>query len=218
MGGPYVEEALSSELDWLLRPLTLLSRSEAMRRPSPLPASAGIYGWYFDAIPPGIDDIRCHRFQGKTLLYVGIAPKGPPAVGKKPRTLRARIREHLALNAEGSTLRLTLGCLLADQLGIQLRRVGNGSRLTFTNPGERVLDTWLDRHAYVTYSVQPEPWILEAELLGSELHLPLNISGRRPGPPHFLAEVRTRARAAAAELPVVADSGGPRRLVRGIAG
>lgn len=30
----------------------------------------------------------------------------------------------------GSTLRLTLGCLLAEQLGIQLRRVGSGARVT----------------------------------------------------------------------------------------
>jgi hypothetical protein len=34
------------------------------------------------------------------------------------------IRYHYTGNASGSTLRLTLGCLLAERLGIQLRRVG----------------------------------------------------------------------------------------------
>jgi hypothetical protein len=40
--------------------------------------------------------------------------------------LRSRLRRHSAGNAAGSTLRLTLDCLLASQLGVQLRRVGSG--------------------------------------------------------------------------------------------
>ena len=47
-------------------------------------------------------------------------------------------------NAYGSTLRLTLGCLLADQLGIELRRVGSGTRLTFGD-GEQALSEWMRR-------------------------------------------------------------------------
>ena len=47
------------------------------------------------------------------------------------QTLRQRLRTHYAGNAEGSTLRKTLGCLLAEELGIQLRRVGSGNRKTF---------------------------------------------------------------------------------------
>ena len=39
-----------------------------------------------------------------------------------------RIRYHFRGNAEGSTLRLTLGCLLIKPLGIELRRVGSGKR------------------------------------------------------------------------------------------
>jgi hypothetical protein len=44
-----------------------------------------------------------------------------------------------------------LGCLLEAQLGIQLRRVGSGHRYTFTNPGEQLLDRWMDQHAFVTW-------------------------------------------------------------------
>jgi hypothetical protein len=47
------------------------------------------------------------------------------------QTLRQRIRYHYTGNAAGSTLPLTLGCLLAERLGIQLRRMGSGRRLTF---------------------------------------------------------------------------------------
>ena len=44
--------------------------------------------------------------------------------------LRKRLRGHLRGNASGSTLRLTLGCLLADQLRLKLRPVGASKRLT----------------------------------------------------------------------------------------
>jgi hypothetical protein len=40
--------------------------------------------------------------------------------------VRQQLWTHYAGNAEGSTLRKTLGCMLAEQLGIQLRRVGSG--------------------------------------------------------------------------------------------
>ena len=80
-------------------------------------------------------------------------------------------------NAEGSTLRRTLGCLLSDQLGIKLRRVGSGSRYTFTNPGEQVLDAWMVQHAFVTWVETSAPRELETYLLSSSLRLPLNLEG-----------------------------------------
>jgi hypothetical protein len=49
-----------------------------------------------------------------------------------------------------TTLWRTLGCLLEAQLGIQLRRVSSGHRYTFTNPGEQLLDRWMDQYAFVT--------------------------------------------------------------------
>src|ERR1700722_988896 len=77
-------------------------------------------------------------------------------------------------NAEGSTLRLTLGCLLAGELGLQLRRVGSGGRLTFCD-GEARLSEWLDANAVVTWETCPEPWLLE-ELLIRCVNLPLNLA------------------------------------------
>ncbi|WP_376766154.1 GIY-YIG nuclease family protein [Arthrobacter mobilis] len=53
------------------------------------------------------------------MLYIGIAWKEPPRNGTRPstQTLWHRIRYHYRGNAEGSTLRLTLGCHLAGHLG-----------------------------------------------------------------------------------------------------
>lgn len=115
-------------------------------------------------------------------------------------------------NAAGSTLRLTLGCLLGDDLGLRLRRVGSTHRLTFTNPGEQALDHWMAEHAFVSWHVVERAWEAEREILGSSLPLPLNLADN-PSAAHtsFLGEARRRARLAALELPALADSGGPRR-------
>jgi len=83
----------------------------------------------FDAI----DIANCETRDGLTLLYAGISPKKPPTNGRAPskEALRSRIYTHYTGNAEGSTLRLTLGCLLAERLDLELRRYGSGTRMHF---------------------------------------------------------------------------------------
>ncbi len=125
----------------LLQPTRLFRATEIIADFTSVPKSSGVYAWYFDEVPPGVSTDGCHQSdRGQVLLYVGIAPKKSAAGTVSKRTLRHRLRDHLVGNAEGSTQRLTLGCLLADELGLQLRRVGSGKRRTFTNPGEVVLD------------------------------------------------------------------------------
>src|SRR3954451_14241714 len=95
----------------------LPSRSLAL--PSPVPKSPGVYAWYFRDVPSAVPTSGCITRDGLTLLYVGISP------GKRPstQTLFHRLRYHYQGNAEGSTLRLTLGLLL----GLRLRVVGSGT-------------------------------------------------------------------------------------------
>src|SRR5687768_16164181 len=96
----------------------LYSRADVMSKPSPVPKSPGVYAWYFRQIPPTVPPNACIVQDGLTLLYIGISPSAPPMNGKRPssQSLWHRLRYHYRGNAEGSTLRLTLGCLLADQL------------------------------------------------------------------------------------------------------
>ncbi|MFJ8030526.1 GIY-YIG nuclease family protein [Streptomyces sp. NPDC096032] len=61
-------------------------------------------------------------------------------------------------NAEGSTLRLSLGCLL----DLELRRVGSGKRLTFGQAGEAKLSQWMADNARVCWVEHDEPWTLES--------------------------------------------------------
>lgn len=88
---------------------------------------------------------------------------------------------HMRGNASGSTLRLSLGYLLSEQLGIELRCVGTHNRIHFGKEGESKLSAWLAENAYVTWMVCPEPWLVEEELVAT-LSLPLNLdrSGRHP--------------------------------------
>jgi hypothetical protein len=193
----------------LLRSAHLWTREEVLARKSPVPAEAGVYAWYFSPLAIAVDSSGCHEVDGRRLLYVGISPKPPPANGAPPsrQQLRSRLRQHYAGNAAGSTLRLTLGCLLAGELGLQLRRVGSGQRLTFAD-GERVLSAWMATHAAVCWITHPHPWELE-HLLVARLDLPLNLhdNAQHPFYPHLRA-LRAAAKATARTLPVWVSSAG----------
>jgi hypothetical protein len=114
-------EGLSSAHPELLSPKKPWSRAEVLSSPCPVPKSPGVYAWYFKQIPPRIPTAGCVRVGDLTLLYIGISPKAPPTNGRSAsrQTLRSRLRYHMCGNAEGSTLRLTMGCLLSDQLRLE---------------------------------------------------------------------------------------------------
>jgi hypothetical protein len=199
---------LSAHVVTFLSPERLWPRSEVLSRPSPIPAVAGVYGWWFNRLPAPLETSGCHHVDGFTLLYTGISPKQPPGNGRPASKgqLRQRIVTHYAGNAEGSTLRKTLGCLLADELGIQLRRVGSGSRRTFVD-GEQQLSRWMAEHAYVSFVPHERPWELEERLI-ELLDLPLNLDGNSRNAFHpELTRVRRVAVASANALPVVPNPG-----------
>jgi hypothetical protein len=197
-------DAANVEIATLLTPSRLWTRAEVLlARPCPVPATAGIYAWFFDSFPKGIPTERLVRCAGFALLYVGISPKRPSEAGSPSRqTLRSRLRYHFQGNAEGSTLRLSLGCLLSQDLGIELRRVGSGWRMTFA-AGERALSDWLGRNARVAWLACHEPWVIEEHLIRN-FSLPLNLDQNRNHGFHSeLSEIRRAAKARARELPVV---------------
>ncbi|MEO3764594.1 GIY-YIG nuclease family protein [Streptomyces sp. B8F3] len=116
------------------------------------------------------------------------------------QNLRKRVRYHYRGNAAGSTLRLTLGCLL----GLELRRVGSGKRMTFGTAGEAVLSQWMAENARVCWIRHGEPWALESMLI-SQLDLPLNLDQNRSNTFHdHLKDLRAKARQRARELPISA--------------
>jgi len=191
-----------SSIEQLTNPRRLYSRAEVLSKTCPVPSEWGVYAWFFDHIPGDTPTDGCKSKDDKTLLYVGISPDKAGKPNSK-ENLRKRITYHYRGNAEGSTLRRTLGVLLAQQSGFPLRRVGSGKRMTLTHRGEQFLDEWMDKNAFVSWIEHPSPWELERELLDT-LSCPLNIQGNTRHP--FcgqLRQVRSEAIAVAKELPIV---------------
>jgi hypothetical protein len=198
----------SNEIGAFVAPRRLFSRGEVLVRPSPVLSRDGVYGWWFRHLPPLVETSGCHKYQGLTLLYAGISPNRPPQNGRPPsrQNLRDRIKYHYTGNAEGSTLRKTLGCLLIDELGIQLRRVGSGNRMTFAD-GEQALSAWMANNAFVSWLVRDSPWELENQLLVS-LDLPLNLQGNAHNAFHpVLTKARARCVRLAREQSIVPNPG-----------
>ncbi len=191
----------------------ILSRAEVLASPTPVPQEPGVYGWWFRDLPAEIDAQGCASRYGLRLLYAGISPKESPKNGRGPskEALRSRIKTHYTGNAEGSTLRRSLGCLLADRLNIELRRYGSGTRLHF-GFGERNLSRWMDRNAFVSWLVMPEPWLFENEVF-EKLDLPLNLDKNQHNAFHpILTEARAALARRARSLPALPNprSGGAR--------
>lgn len=202
-----------------MNPITLLtdsaslySRSDVLVSPCPVPAAWGVYSWFFKEVPEGVPTEGCITKLNRTLMYVGISPSNVHS----RENLRKRIKYHYQGNAEGSTLRRTLGVLLAIKSNYPLRRVGTGKRMTFTHHGEQWLDDWMAKNAFVCWAEHATPWVLEKELLNS-LALPLNI---QENPHPFARELmrkRKQALQQARELPIASEQGQQRRSAVGAA-
>jgi hypothetical protein len=169
-----------------------------------VPAEDGLYAWYFSDVPQVVSTEGCLTVGGRTLLYIGIAPD-KASKPKSRQSLQSRIRYHYRGNAEGSTLRRTLGVLLTEKSGFPLRRVGSGKRITLTHAGEGYLDEWMGRNAFVAWVACPEPWVLERALLG-RFSCPLNLKDNAHHPFGLvLKRMRLDALLRARELPIAND-------------
>lgn len=149
-------------------PARLWTRREVLQRSSPVPCAPGIYGWFLRNLPDNVPLSGTVTIDGFHLLYIGIAPARPGSASN----LRTRVRQHLAGNASGSTLRLTLGCLLSEQLRLVLSPTASG-RLTFGS-GESRLSEWFEQNSRIVWHTIAVPWTVEAEAIQSFV-LPLNI-------------------------------------------
>jgi hypothetical protein len=73
--------------------------------------------------------------------------------------------------------------------------------MTFCD-GEDLLSNWMGGNAFVSWTVTPEPWVTEAQLIASE-NLPLNIDQNTLSPSHETVRMaRREAKKIARCLPV----------------
>jgi hypothetical protein len=77
-----------------------------------------------------------------------------------------------------STLRRSIGCLLAEELRVEfvVKRQSRGTRCHygFDSQGEVALTNWIEENARVSWVEHTEPLILEAHLIKT-LTIPMNI-------------------------------------------
>ena len=192
----------------LISPHRLFSRSSVLDKKCPVPKSRGLYAWYFKEIPPLVPTDGCIKKDNLNLLYVGISPKNKNST----QDLRKRIKTHFNGNAEGSTLRLTLGVLLENKSGFTLRRVGSGKRLTFTHFGEQWLDDWMGQNAFVCWVEHQKPWQVEESIIKS-VSLPLNIRDNTHNLfSQDLSKLRTLAKQRARDLPIANEDNQQRQM------
>jgi hypothetical protein len=160
-----------------------------------VPRVKGIYAWWFAPDALVVPDAPYVRAAERELLYVGIAPKKPSAAGRpSSSTLHTRLATHARNNASRSTLRLSLGVLLADTLELTLRL--QRGRPTWGIDGELRLTNWMHEHARISWVALDTPWIVEDEMLSS-VPLALNIDGRDDAFASSLSLRRSAARATA---------------------
>ena len=186
-------------------PNELCSRSDVLSRRSSVPAKNGLYAWYFSDVPKTVPTEGCLMVDGKKLLYIGVAPERAGKSSSRQSLMR-HIQHHYKGDAERSPLRRTLGVLLEKESKFPLRRVGSGKRITLTRAGERYLDEWMERNAFVAWMECPEPWVLERALL-SKIPCPLNFKGNDHHPfAPVLKRMRRDALRRARELPVAGEA------------
>jgi hypothetical protein len=134
---------------------------------------SGIYGWWFAPSSLHVPDRQYIVKDGFQLLYTGISPRKPtnPQLAGSGN-LRSRLRTHAKRDASWSTLRLSLGIMLAEQLGLALAT--HNGRTHWGPEGEARLSAWMGDHARVSWVRDLLPWETERELLAGT-NIPLNI-------------------------------------------
>lgn len=143
-----------------------------------IPASPGVYGIFFDSAQLLLERSGYLEFDsafplnrdGFDLLYVGATASD----------LRIRALQHLVGDSRSSSLRMTVGALLAEELALD--PVGDGSRTYFSfGDGERRLSEWLAANTRLAFWECDTPFVLEKHLLRT-YPVPFNISDRKRHP------------------------------------
>jgi hypothetical protein len=165
------------------------------------PRRPGAYAWFSATVPEFIPKEELTIRDGLALLYTGIAPRASTSGGLDPNrtSLAPRISYHATGSADASALRLTLGCVLAQQLGLQLELHADGERFTWGPSGEARLSNWIQKQLRVSWVVHSRPWEV-TDMAFRGLFLPLNLNITDPTPFHrALGDIKRRLERSALE-------------------
>ena len=136
---------MSSLSSYLIQPVS------AMRRhPDLIPDLPGLYALLLDhpdALEPALQAARLKldpvRLGRRSVLYIGATDD----------SLRRRLKCHLSNDTCRSTFRMSLGAVLAEELGLVARPVPGQRYFGFEPDSEAVLSQWIGEH--VSVAVRP---------------------------------------------------------------
>jgi len=130
-----------------------------------VPREAGIYAHWYRALPhTRIDASAMHKVGEWHLGYIGIT--------LSKNGLRGRLNQHFRGNAEGSTVRYSLGSLMRRQLLLK----GSKGKTKSWGAWETDLTTWMAGNMRFSFFPCANPKDLEVWFL-KEFYLPINHKG-----------------------------------------
>jgi hypothetical protein len=145
------------------------------------PDIKGVYAWWFrNNTLPHVPLHGTRKFRAMSLLYVGTGPSSSTS----RQFLRDRLKDHIGNDATRSTLRRSLGSLMAERLKLEFEviRVSGRTRCHFgLGSGENDLSDWMEKNARVSWVICDRPWLLETHLIRN-LSLPLNLKNNAQHP------------------------------------
>lgn len=166
----------------------LRSTQDVLDDPETIPECSGVYFIFGDTSEllagTGYDQMEDRdpfTVGGTDLLYIGAS-----------RNLRARISCHLKDDSSASTFRMSMGCLLKEDLDLTI--FSQATRPTFAfGQGEARLTRWLCLNTAIAVWPCRDALDLEKALIKS-LPAPLNITNRRQHPyARYLVQKRSEA-------------------------
>ncbi|AUQ75752.1 hypothetical protein PhaeoP71_02913 [Phaeobacter piscinae] len=173
----WLTHSLSDEARSVLSPEALLLPDHVLEFIDRHAVTHGVYGWWFDRRLPVVPRDGCIEYDGKDLLYIGIAPSKNRSVRRgAPTPVKSRLwRNHLRGTVRSSTLRLSLAALLEQELELAFWR-DKRNRVRMDRHHEDKLSDWIAKHAAISVVQHDEPWSLEETLIRNGPPLPLNLS------------------------------------------
>lgn len=140
---------INTDIEFFAKPPWTKTFRDLQKKPPP--DESGVYGWYFNEIPPYVPYKECAHTRPRLmsrkwrLLYIG-----------KGNSLKKRIlRFHFNGDADVSTLRLSLGCLLIKRYQLCLYKKDSKTKgkydYAFGDKGEEKISNWMKKNARVTW-------------------------------------------------------------------
>ena len=143
-----------------------------------IPDGPGVYALLLDdpeALEPAL------RRAGLRLDPLRLGERAVLYLGASEDSLRRRLKCHLSDDTFRSNFRMTLGAVLAEELGLEVRRPQAGRRFSFEPTSEAILSAWIGRNISVAIRESGHALVEEKTLIALNDPL-LNIAGRRHQP------------------------------------